>query len=74
MRNVGNAEVILDAVYVGGTMCATDMGTTLPVQGPVVTVAVTPTGTYTSGVAYTMKAITKTGGVFTFSLICGAAQ
>lgn len=73
-RNVGSSEVILDAVYVGGTMASTDMGTTLPVQGPVIQIDVTPTGTYTSGVAYTVKAITKTGGVFTFSLICGSAQ
>ena len=74
MRNVGNSEVELDALYVGGDMVSTNMGTTLPVQGPVIQVSATPTGTYTSGVAYTMKAITKTGGVFTFSLICGSAQ
>ena len=73
-RNVGSAEVILDAVYVGGDMASTNMGTTLPVLGPVIQVDVTPGGTYTSGVAYTMKVITKTGGVFTFSLICGASQ
>ena len=73
-RNVGSAEVILDAVYVGGNMASTNMGTTLPVLGPVIQVDVTPGGTYTSGVAYTMKVITKTGGVFTFSLICGSSQ
>jgi flagellin-like protein len=74
MRNVGNSEIILDAVYVGGDVASTNMGTTLPVLGPVIQVDVTPTGSYTSGVAYTAKCITKTGGVFTFSLICGAAQ
>ena len=74
LRNVGSAEVILDAVYVGGNVASTDMASTLPVLGPVETIVVTPTGTYTSGVAYTVKAITKTGGVFTFSLICGASQ
>lgn len=73
-RNVGSSEVVLDAVYVGGAMASTNMGTTLPVLGPVIQVDVTPGGTYTSGVAYTVKAITKTGGVFTFSLICGASQ
>jgi flagellin-like protein len=73
-RNVGSAEVILDAVYVGGDVASTNMGTTLPVLGPVIQVDIVPTGTYTSGVAYTMKVITKTGGVFTFSLICGASQ
>lgn len=74
LRNVGSAEVILDAVYVGGNVASTDMASTLPVLGPVETVVVTPSGTYTSGVAYTVKAITKTGGVFTFSLICGGSQ
>lgn len=74
LRNVGSAEVILDAVYVGGSVASTDMASTLPVLGPVETVVVTPSGTYTSGVAYTVKAITKTGGVFTFSLICGSSQ
>jgi len=74
MRNVGNSEIILDAVYVGGDVASTNMGTTLPVLGPVIQVDVTPGGAYTSGVAYTMKCITKTGGVFTFSLICGSSQ
>jgi len=74
VRNVGSAEVILDAVYAGGNMASTNMRTTLPVLGPVIQVDVTPSSTYTSGVAYTMKVITKTGGVFTFSLICGASQ
>ncbi len=74
LRNVGSAEVILDAVYVGGNVASTDMASTLPVLGPVETIVVTPTGSYTSGVAYTVKCITKTGGVFTFSLISGASQ
>ncbi len=74
LRNVGNSEVELDAVYVGGAAASTDMGTDLPVQGPVVTVTVTPAGTYTEGVSYTVKAITKTGGVFTYALIFGTAQ
>ena len=74
LRNVGNSEVELDAVYVGGAVADSDMGTDLPVQGPVVTVTVTPAGTYTEGVSYTVKAITKTGGVFTYALIFGSAQ
>ncbi len=74
LRNVGSAEVILDAVYVGGNVASTNMASTLPVLGPVETIVVTPSGSYTSGVAYTVKAITKTGGVFTYSLIFGSAQ
>lgn len=75
VRNVGNAEVILDAVYVGGLNIATDMGTVIPVQGPVITVnldAAGTGGTFTSGVAYTLKLVTKTGGVFSFSVVCGS--
>ena len=72
LRNVGNAEVILDAVYIGGTVVQTNIGTTIPVQGPVVSVSLTTPGTYTSGVAYTLKVITKTGGVFSFSLVYGS--
>jgi len=33
LRNVGSAEVILDAVYVGGSVASTDMASTLPVLG-----------------------------------------
>jgi len=71
VRNVGNKELVVDAVYVEGVSASSNMGTTLSVYGPVVKLQVTPVGTYTPGVAYTLKIVTKTGGVFTFSVIYG---
>lgn len=71
-RNVGSSEVVLDAVYVSGTPVTTGMGQVLTVQGPVQSVGLdTSGGTFTQGVAYTIKCVTKTGGVFTFSLTYG---
>jgi len=71
-RNVGQTEVVLDAIYVSGTPVASSMSTVLSVQSPVVSVSVTtPSGSFTQGVAYTIKCVTKTGGVFTFSLTYG---
>lgn len=70
-RNVGSSEVVLDAIYVSGTPVASSMSTVLSVQGPVQPITVTTSGTFTQGVAYTIKCVTKTGGVFTFSLTFG---
>ena len=70
-RNVGSSEVVLDAIYVSGTPVASSMEQILTVLGPVEPITVTPSGTFTQGVAYTIKCVTKTGGVFTFSLTYG---
>ena len=71
-RNVGSADVVLDAIYVSGTPVASSMNTIISVQSPVVSVNVaTPSGSYTQGVAYTIKCVTKTGGVFSFSITYG---
>jgi len=70
-RNVGSAEVVLDAVYISGTPVASSMGQVLTVLGPVQPVTIPTGATYTQGVAYTIKCVTKTGGVFTFSLTYG---
>jgi flagellin-like protein len=72
LRNVGGTNVVLDAIYVSGTPVASSMGQTVFVQSPVVSVPVTtPSGSFTQGVSYTIKCVTKTGGVFTFSLTFG---
>ncbi|MEM3528068.1 MAG: archaellin/type IV pilin N-terminal domain-containing protein [Candidatus Bathyarchaeia archaeon] len=73
LRNVGNSEVVVDAVYVSG-INQTITPETLKVQGPTVKISIENLeGTYTSGVAYTVKVVTKTGGVFTYSVICGSS-
>jgi len=72
LRNVGSNNVVLDAIYVSGTQVASTMSTVISVQAPVATVPLSLTSSsYTSGVAYTVKCVTKDGGVFTFSLTYG---
>jgi flagellin-like protein len=72
LRNVGASDIIVDAVYVQGVSMGSGMDQTLTVQGPVKLVTVAISGiTETPGVAYTIKVVTLTGGVFTFSCIAG---
>lgn len=73
LRNVGASDVVVDAVYVAGEVVSSNMGVSVVVQGPVVPITLTPPGSITlaSGVAYTIKVVTKSGGVFTFSCIYG---
>jgi len=73
LRNVGASNVVVDAVYIAGEQATAGASTVLTVQGPVVAVTVAKPGTLTlvDGVAYTIKVITQTGGVFTFSCIYG---
>jgi flagellin-like protein len=74
LRNVGNTEVTVDAVYLAGKQINTGIGSTLQVQGPPKKIEIDTAGlNLTSGVAYTVKVVTKTGGVFTYSVICGSA-
>jgi len=71
LRNVGATNVVVDEVYVAGEACGYS-SQSLTVMGGAVAVTVDPPGTsYTSGVAYTIKVVTTTGGVFTFSCIFG---
>jgi len=72
LRNVGSTDVVVDAIYIGGQPISSGMDQTLQLQ-TVVSVPLGATGTYTPGVAYTAKIITKTGGVFTFQVIYGSA-
>ena len=71
LKNVGTADVVVDAIYVGGTQITTTE--TLTVLGPSVTITVSPGSSFTEGVAYTIKVFTKTGGIFTYSCIYGKA-
>jgi flagellin-like protein len=76
MRNVGSSQIIVDAIYIGGASAASNLNSQLTLQTTASTFSVpVPTDiSPTSGVAYTVKVITKTGGVFTFSVICGSAS
>ena len=75
LRNVGSAEVKVDAIYIAGNSTTIAGTKVLPVQGPAQEITVTPLGgtSYTSGVAYTIKIVTKTGGIFSYSVIYGSS-
>jgi len=74
LRNVGSTAVSIAAIYVGGT--ATTSNPVYPIAVAVKSPA-TPTltgmGSVTSGTAYTVKIVTETGGVFSYSCIAGAS-
>jgi flagellin-like protein len=76
MRNVGSSQIIVDAIYIGGASAASNLNSQLTLQttASAFSVPVPTSISPTSGVAYTVKVITKTGGVFTFSVICGSAS
>ena len=72
LRNVGSSSVEVDAIYIEGALKA-NPGTVLNVLGPATKITVNSGTSYTAGVAYSIKVITKTGGVFSFSCIYGHA-
>lgn len=73
LRNVGSTAVTLASAYIGGTS-VTGFPTTQLNPG-VATAQFTLSGFSgsTAGVAYTVKFVTTTGGVFTFTMTCGSS-
>ena len=68
LRNVGSTSVTLAYVYIGGSQFAkTD---TIAIK---TSVGVPVTYTGSPGTAYTVKVVTSTGGVFSFSCIAGSS-
>jgi len=72
LRNVGSSSVTVDSVYLGGNPLDTDVGTAIPI-GATQPFSYTAATGYTDGAAYTLKIVSATGGVFTFSVIKGSA-
>jgi flagellin-like protein len=70
VRNVGSSAVKIVAVYVGGSL--NTMAVDLPVKAAT-SISPNTLGTVSSGTAYTIKVVTETGGVFSFSCICGSS-
>jgi len=71
VRNVGSTDVTLAAIYVAGEQePATNV---IAVKTGVQVTLTGLTATYTSGTAYTIKMITVTGGVFSFTCINGSS-
>jgi len=71
LRNVGSATSNVTTVYIEGaskTINPTSLSLAPGVAGDL-----TVTATGSAGVAYSVKLITRSGGVFTFSCIAGSA-
>jgi len=73
LRNVGSSSLNITAVYVGGDPATIDSGTTELDPGDPTTLGCTVTAP-TPGVAYTVKVVTRTGAVFSFSCTAGRAE
>ena len=73
VRNVGPTNSTISAVYVEGTP-VTVGGTTSLTPGASGTVTLTNLPSTTSGAAYTVKIVTSSGAVFSYSVIAGRAS
>jgi len=71
IRNVGNSKVEIAAVYVEGHSASFTATTMDPLATSGLSVGTITGLTPVSGVAYTLKIVTKTGGVFSYSVIFG---
>jgi len=71
IRNVGSANVIVDKVYVEGVPFNPTGTTSLTVQSTTTLTVNAGSVSYAYGIAYTVKVVTRTGGIFTFSCIYG---
>ena len=69
LRNVGSTDVKVVEVYVGGTAGGVADTTILIKQSQ--SIPITISGS--AGTAYTVKVVTETGGVFSFSCIAGTS-
>ena len=71
LRNLGSANVVVDAVYISGTLITQGMNRTLPVGKAETVILANVPGAYVDGDVYTVKVVTKTGGVFTYAMVYG---
>jgi len=72
LRNVGSSNVTLANIYVGGTQLAAVGTKTMAPKGTSVQ-SLAPGTTFSAGTAYVVKVVTETGGVFSFTCICGSS-
>jgi len=72
VRNVGASDVEVAAIYVGGKADTSATGLITVKQSTSFTPSLSGL-TPVPGTAYVVKVVTKTGGVFSFSCICGTA-
>jgi len=74
LRNVGSSSLNITAVYVGGDPATITSGTTELNPGDPTTLDCDVGTAPTPGVAYTVKVVTRTGAVFSFSCTAGRAE
>jgi flagellin-like protein len=73
IRNVGPTNSTIAAVYVEGTKVAASGDTSLP-PGASGTVTLSDLPNTINGAAYTVKIVTSSGAVFSYSVIAGRAS
>jgi len=72
IRNVGPTTSVVSAVYIEGVK-ATFGGSATYSPGATGTLTITPGQTLIAGVGYTVKIVTASGAVFSYSIIYGRA-
>jgi hypothetical protein len=72
LRNVGSGTVIIAAIYLGGSN-ENAAATTLSV-GATAVYQLAISGSFQTGAAYSLKAVSSDGGVFVFSVTDGSSS
>jgi len=73
IRNVGSSTITFASAYVAGNAATGLSGTLAPSAKTAQTTLSISGFNATAGVAYTLKIVTATGGVFSFSMIAGGS-
>jgi flagellin-like protein len=74
LRNVGPTSANVTAIYVEGRPVDEDFQSVIINPGEATSVDVTPAITVRPGTAYTVKIVTASGAVFSYSVIAGRAS
>ena len=82
LRNVGRAEIVVDELYVStnagievfdAAAASSGGGGDIPIGTYEIFTCGVTAGNLTPGAAYTIKVVTESGGVFTYSAVAGRA-
>jgi flagellin-like protein len=73
IRNVGPTQSIVSAVYIEGVKASGFGGTITYTPGSTGILTINPGQTLIAGVGYTVKVVTASGAVFSYSIIYGRA-
>jgi flagellin-like protein len=71
VRNTGTVQVTIDKIYFDGVQVATTAGTDDLGVGASTKISFSISPSATRGSSHLIKVVTKTGGVFTFTVIAG---